>query len=105
MSASEVLNKLPAAVISEAIAGKRLTVQLNMSTPAYFTIADGACRVHEGVANAADVTLAASEENLLRILSGQLSGLTALFTGKLKVTGDLMLAKDLNGFFDPAKLV
>jgi len=105
MLASEILKKLPAAVRSEAIAGKRLTVQLNMSAPAYLILADGACTVHEGVAAAADVSLTASEENLLRILTGQLSGLSAMFTGKLKVTGDLMLAKDLDGFFDPAKLV
>lgn len=105
MSASEILKKLPAALKSEAVAGKHVTVQLNMSTPAWFTIADGVCTAHEGVANAADVTLTASEENLLKILAGQLSGLTAMFTGRLKVTGDLMLAKDLDGFFDPAKLV
>ena len=104
MSASAVLDKLPAAVRSEAIAGKRLTIQLNMSVPAYLTIADGACSVHEGVANAADVTLTASEDNLFKILTGQLSGLTALFTGKLKVAGDLTLARDLAGFFDPAML-
>lgn len=104
MSSSEMLKKLPAAVRSEAIAGKRFTVQLNMSAPAYFTIADGACTVHEGITNAADVTLTASEENLFKILSGHLSGLSAVFTGRLKVAGDVMLAKDLDGFFDPAKL-
>jgi len=87
LSTLELLNKLPAAVRLDAVAGKNFTVQLNMSIPAYFTITQGACSVYDGVADAPNVVLNASEENLLRVLTGELSGLTAIFTGKLKVSG------------------
>jgi putative sterol carrier protein len=105
MSSPEFVEKLPAAIKAQAIAGKRMTIQLNISTPSYLTIADGACTVQEGVAASPEVIFTASDENLFKLLTGALSGPVALFTGRLKVDGNLMLAKEIGGFFDPAKLV
>jgi putative sterol carrier protein len=101
---SEFIKKLPAAIKPQAIAGKRMTIQLNISTPSYLTIADGACTVQEGVAALPEVTFTASDENLYKLLTGSLSGPAALLMGKLKVDGNLLLAKDIGGFFDPQKL-
>ncbi|MEX3936140.1 SCP2 sterol-binding domain-containing protein [Paraburkholderia phymatum] len=105
MSSPEFVEKLPAAIKPDAIAGKRMTIQLNISTPSYLTIADGTCTVQEGVAASPEITFTASDENLFKLLTGALSGPVALFTGKLKVAGNVMIAKDIGVFFDPAKLV
>lgn len=104
MNASEFLKKLPAAIKASEADGLEGTAQLNISTPSYVTIKDGQCSVHEGVAESADVTLTVSDDNLIALLTGQLSGVMAFMTGKLKVDGDLMLAKSLPELFDSSKL-
>ena len=104
MNVSEFLQKLPAAVKHDEIDGLEGTAQLNISTPTYVVLKDGVCSVHEGVAEGADVTLTVSDENLIALLTGSLSGVMAFMTGKLKVDGDLMLAKTLPDLFDASKL-
>lgn len=105
MNATELLNKMPLAVKPEAIDGMDCTVQLNISRPSYVRINDGVCSVHEGVAEEPDVSLTMSDDNLIALMTGKLSGVMAFMTGKLKVEGDLMLAKEIPNSFDTAKLV
>lgn len=105
MNVSEFLRKLPAAIRPAEADGLEGIAQLNISTPSYVAIKDGACTVHDGVAEAADVTLTVSDENLVELMTGRLNGVMAFMSGKLKVDGDLMLAKSLPDLFDPQKLV
>lgn len=104
MNAFDLLKKMPAAVIPEAIDGIDCTVQLNISRPTHVRIVDGVCTVHEGVASDPDVSLTMSDDNLVALMTGKLSGVMAFMTGKLKVDGDLMLAKEIPNSFDTAKL-
>jgi putative sterol carrier protein len=105
VGASELLRKLPGAVNQEIAAGQQFTVQFNISTPSYMTMADGVVAINEGTNEEADVALTLSDENLVELMTGQMSGVTAYMMGKLQVEGDLMLAKDLASYFDTAKLV
>lgn len=105
MNVSDFLKKLPAAVKPDAISGLDCTVQLNISSPTYVQLANSACSVHEGVAESSDVSLTLSDDNLIALMTGKLSGVMAFMSGKLQVDGDLMLAKEIPGFFDTAKLV
>jgi len=105
MNAQEILSKLPTAIKVEEADGVEGTAQLNISTPSYVTIKDGECTVHQGVADEADVTLTLVDDVLVQLLTGKLNGVTAFMTGKLKVDGDLMLAKTFPEMFDAAKLV
>lgn len=104
MTAPDFLKKLPGALNTEAAAGQQFVAQLNISTPTVVTLADGICTVQEGTTDTADVTLTLSDENLIKLLTGEMSGATAFMMGKLQIDGDLMLAKDIPGFFDSAKL-
>ena len=62
------------------------------------TIADGTVSVSEG-GGEADCTIAASEENFQRILSGEQNATSAYMTGKLKIKGDMGAAMKLQKLF------
>jgi putative sterol carrier protein len=59
---------------------------------------DGAVHVTESDAPA-DCVIRASEENLLRIVRGELNPVTAYMTGRVKVEGDITLATRLRDLF------
>lgn len=83
---------------------KRTVVQYAVSEPVYHVLEGGAVVAHEGTAADPDVTIKVSDDDLVRLLSGQLSATTALFTGRLKVRGDIGLAQRLMGMVDREKL-
>lgn len=104
MSALELLNKLPVAINPQATAGVNRTIQFNISQPAYVSIHDGACDVTQGTAEAADLSLAMSDDDLVSLLTGKLDGMAAMMTGRLKLKGDMGLATQLGRYFDAGKL-
>ena len=57
---------------------------------------DGKCLVQAGSHSAPNVTVKASAETFLALANGNLSGMQAFLTGKLKVEGDLLLAQRLS---------
>ncbi len=105
MSTAEFLKKLPTALKADAVDGVEFIAQLNIASPVYVNVNNGVCTVAEGTTDDADVTLTLSDENMIALLTGKMAGLTAFMSGKLKIDGDLMLAKEIPDFFDPAKLV
>ncbi len=62
-------------------------------------IADGACTVHVGEADAPNITIHCASDDWLQIVSGQLDSQMAFMTGKLKVKGDMGLAMRLRSLF------
>jgi len=104
MTALELLNKLPAAINPQAVAGLNRTLQFNTSQPAWVVIRDGACVVTQGTAEAADLTLVLADEDLVSLMTGKLDGMMAVLTGKLKLQGDLGLAQQLGRYFDASRL-
>lgn len=105
MSIQTLLQKLPAAIKAEEADGLEAVAQLNISSPVYLCIKDGVCEVHEGVKEDVDVTLTLADDVLVDLLTGKQNGVMAFMTGKLKVDGDIMLAKTFPELFDAAKLV
>ena len=63
-------------------------------------VADGHCSAAKGTPDAARVTLSASLPDFLRIITGKLNGTMAFFTGKLKLSGDVMFAATQERWFD-----
>ncbi len=59
---------------------------------------DSGVSVTEGAAEA-DCTIAVSEDNFQRLVSGELNPMTAYMTGKLKVKGDTGAAMKLQKLF------
>ena len=62
-------------------------------------VADGTCTVVQGNAEPARVTLGMALPDFLRFLTGQLDGMQAFMTGKLKLSGDMMFAQSMQAWF------
>ena len=63
-------------------------------------IAGGKCELVKGAAGPARVTLALLAPDFLRLVTGKLNGMQAFMTGKLKLTGDMMFAQVMQGWFE-----
>jgi len=63
------------------------------------TIADGACKVSEGLAENPLMTLTADGEFFRDVLLGKEDGMKGFMMGKIKLAGDLNLAMKLTSFF------
>jgi putative sterol carrier protein len=74
--------------------GKTYTYQLK--------VADGKCQVVKGGGGPAKTTLTLNVADFLRLITGKLNGMQAFMSGKLKLTGDMMFAQVMQGWFRQA---
>ncbi|MFI0471360.1 SCP2 sterol-binding domain-containing protein [Halomonas sp. HMF6819] len=65
----------------------------------YLHVQDGTLGIHEGEHDDPSVTLTTSTETLRGIMSGDISGMSAFMSGKLKASGNVMLATKLTSLF------
>ena len=96
----EFFAKLPTAVDAAKTAGMNNSYVFDVAGVGAWTVrvADGTVSVVEG-AEDADCTISASEETLLRIISGEQNPTTAYMTGKIKIAGDMGAALKLQKLF------
>ena len=104
MNLDDLFSRLPDALNATNAAGVNATIQFNTSTPRHVTVKDGAAAVHEGTASDYAVAVTMADDDLVSMLSGQLDGMTAFMTGKLKSDGDRMFAQRIVTLFDASKL-
>lgn len=62
-------------------------------------VADGTCTASSSREEAARVTLGMALPDFLRFITGQLDGMQAFMTGKLKLSGDMMFAQSMQAWF------
>lgn len=62
-------------------------------------VADGACSAGLSSGDAARVSLGMALPDFLRFVTGQLDGMQAFMTGKLKLAGDMMFAQSMQAWF------
>jgi putative sterol carrier protein len=65
------------------------------------TVRDSTISVSEGAAPDAAVTLEMKPSDWVDMANGDLGGMKAVFTRKLKVSGNMVLAKRMNDFMPP----
>ncbi|KVE37365.1 SCP2 sterol-binding domain-containing protein [Burkholderia sp. TSV86] len=103
MNAVDALQQLPTLYRGGDHVNK--TIQFDISQPTYLRIRDGQCSAVEGRADDADLTLRLSDDDLVDLLNGKLDGTMAVMSGKLKLSGDVMLAQQIETLFDTKSLL
>ncbi|WP_110975058.1 SCP2 sterol-binding domain-containing protein [Acinetobacter sp. WCHAc060042] len=99
-----ILNQLPTALNPENTDGVECILQLQLSAPYVIQINDGTCDIQQGENANADVVLTTSDEVFIELITGKIAGAMAFMSGKLKIDGDIMLAKEISDYFDASKL-
>jgi putative sterol carrier protein len=100
MTVQEFFDTLPEKADPAKTAGMHNTYVFDVEGAGQWTVAvdDGTVSVTEG-ASAADCTIRASEETLVKIAKGEANPTTAYMTGKLKIDGDMGAALKLQKLF------
>ena len=82
------------------------TIQYNITDgePLYQKIENGNLSVYEGHAEKPDITISMTDTNFVKLFKGELNPMTAFMVGKIKVKGDITLAKKIITFVDQDKI-
>ena len=100
----QVFNGMQQAFQPDKAAGQSAVVQWDVDAPdgkhsRTVNVADGSCTVERGAADSPRLTLTLALPDFLRFVSGQLDGMQAFMSGKLKLGGDIMLAQTMQTWF------
>lgn len=87
--------------------GVAAVVQYNIDTPGglmsyHLKVENGTCSIGKGASANPRVTLALNLPNFLRMMIGELNGMQAFMTGKLKVSGDIFFSQSIASWFKQA---
>lgn len=104
MTAKELLFKLPDALDAEGARDLHAVIQYDVSTPMYHVIDDGKAEAFEGRADAPDLVVTISDDDLVALMGGRLQPAMAFMTGRIKMQGDVRLAQRLVELVDQDKL-
>ncbi len=98
-----IFDRIPEAFNADAAQGVDAVFQFEITGEGGGTwnviIKDGACEVQEGPHDDPSVTMAMSTETWMGIVNKELNGIQAFMSGKLKVSGDMMLAQKYQSLF------
>lgn len=97
----QTLQSMQARFNPEAATGLDLTFQFDITdaNSYYLVVREGNCELKPGRQEDADVTLIMDKETIKGVLSGELSGMQAFMSGRLRTEGNMMLAMKLNELF------
>ena len=104
MNIDDLFARLPEALNPGAAEGVAATIQFNTSEPRSVRIADGKATVTAGTAESPTVAISMTDDDLVSLMSGELDGMTAFMTGRLKVEGDIMFAQKIGSLFSGSRL-
>jgi putative sterol carrier protein len=102
----EIVDAMPERFNPEAAAGLDAVFQFDISGDEpgqwYLVVKDQKCQVMEGSHASPNVTFSMASNDFVDMMTGKLSGQAAFFSGKLRVSGDLMMAQRLENLFTMA---
>ena len=98
-----IFAKMPEAFDAAAAAGKDVIFQFSISGSGggdwMVAIKDGTCQIEEGKAQKPTTTIMMADEDFLMMIKGELNGMKAYTSGKLRVEGDLMKSQLIEKLF------
>lgn len=96
-----IIDKLQSRFDADAAKGMDDVFQFSFSDAEdyYLEVKDGTLDVQQGTHDDPSVTLSMSTDTLKGVMNGEINGMTAFMTGKLKATGNVMLATKLTSLF------
>jgi len=99
----EVFTKISEVFNASAAQGVDAVFQFNITGDGggnwNVTVRDGICQIQEGIHDTPTVTLTMSGETWLAMANKELNGMQAFMSGKLKASGDIMLAQRIAKLF------
>lgn len=100
-SVAEKIEKLKAKFDPKAAEGLDLTFQFTITDAESYclTVRDATCDIQPGSNHDADVTLIMDQATLEEIVKGELDGMQAFMSGRLRTEGNMMLAMKLGQLF------
>ena len=106
-SVKQYFDTLPERFVASAAKGVKATYQFELAGDGggtyHVTIDDGTMQVAEGPAASPNTTIKMTADDYVQMVNGKLSGTMAFMKGKLKVTGNVLLAQKMQAFLPPAK--
>ena len=98
---AKVIETMQARFNPGAATGLDLVFQFNIEDAEnyYLSIKNGACTLTAGDAAAPNVALIMDSATLKGVLKGEISGMEAFMSGRLRTEGDMMLALKLGELF------
>lgn len=103
ITVSELFERLPAAFVPEKAAGVDAVIQFKFTGEQagdwYVVIKDSQCSVAQGVHPGPKLTLSATGEDAVKVLTGEMDGMQAFMLGKLRLLGDVSLGMKLMSMF------
>ncbi|KEQ11516.1 SCP2 sterol-binding domain-containing protein [Endozoicomonas numazuensis] len=97
----EIFDEITSRFDATTAVGQQLIFQFDITDGETYHIAidDGTCRVIKGASEDPSVTMITDSESFVGIMTGELDGMQAFMTGKIRTEGNMMLATKLNDFF------
>jgi putative sterol carrier protein len=99
----KILDSMPQHFNPDAAAGLDAIFQFDISGEEagqwHLVVKDQQCQILEGSHDGPNVTYSMASNDFVDMMTGKLSGQAAFFSGKLRVSGDLMLAQRLESLF------
>src|SRR5262245_57403335 len=103
----QIFNGMVDAFLPEKAGNQSAVVQYDITASGHtysyqLKVADGTCTMLKGTPGPAKTTLTLNVADFLRLITGKLNGMQAFMSGKLKITGDMMFAQIMQGWFRQA---
>ena len=103
LTARDLIETMPAAFRPERARRVNAVIQFELSGEGggnwYVTVKDGTCTVTEGVSEAAQGTIIMTASDYEALAAGEIGGMKAFLTGRIKTTGDFTLLKKMETWF------
>jgi putative sterol carrier protein len=101
-----IVEAMPGHFNPDAAAGLDAVFQFDISGDQagqwHLIVKDQACQTLEGSHASPNVTFSMASNDFIDMMTGKVSGQAAFFSGKLRVSGDLMMAQRLESLFTRA---